>query len=55
MDKMNNVKRRLITSMIAMVLLIITIVGITYAYFTPQEAEDFKPTIIIVDDNNKII
>ena len=31
------------------------VIIITYAYFTPQEAEDFKPTVVIVDDNNKII
>lgn len=31
------------------------VIIITYAYFTPEEAEEFKPTVVIVDDNNKII
>ena len=36
MENMSNVKRRLITSMIAILLLVITIFGITYAYFTAK-------------------
>ncbi len=31
------------------------VIIVTYAYFTPEEAEEFEPTIVIVDDNNKII
>ncbi|MBE7709805.1 MAG: aspartate 1-decarboxylase [Cyanobacteria bacterium SIG32] len=31
------------------------VIIVTYAYFTPQEAEEFEPTVVIVDDNNKII
>ena len=31
------------------------IIIITYAYFTPEEAESFKPTVVIVDENNKIV
>lgn len=31
------------------------VIIITYAYFTPEEAEEFKPTVVIVDDNNKIV
>ena len=31
------------------------VIIVTYAYFTPEEAEKFEPTIIIVDDNNKIV
>lgn len=31
------------------------VIIVTYGYFTPEEAEEFKPTVIIVDDNNKII
>ena len=31
------------------------VIIVTYAYFTPQEAEEFEPTVVIVDDNNKIV
>lgn len=31
------------------------VIIVTYGYFTPEEAEDFEPTIVMVDDNNKII
>jgi len=31
------------------------VIIVTYAYFTPEEAENFKPTVVIVDENNKII
>ena len=30
------------------------VIIVTYAYFTPQEVEDFEPTVIMVDENNKI-
>ncbi len=30
------------------------VIIVSYAYFTPEEAENFKPTIVMVDDNNKI-
>ena len=31
------------------------VIIITYGYFTPEEAETFEPTVVIVDDNNKIV
>ncbi len=31
------------------------VIIVTYGQFTESEIKDFKPTIIIVDDNNKII
>ena len=31
------------------------VIIVSYGIFTPQEAENFKPTIVIVDDDNKII
>ena len=31
------------------------VIIVTYGYFTPQETKTHKPTIVIVDDNNKII
>lgn len=31
------------------------VIIVTYGYFTPQEADNHKPTIVMVDDNNKII
>lgn len=31
------------------------VIIVTYGYFTLEEAEDFEPTIVMVDDNNKII
>ena len=31
------------------------VIIVTYAYFTPEEAEEFEPTVVIVDDDNKII
>ena len=30
------------------------VIIISYAYFTPDEAEYFEPTVVMVDDNNKI-
>ncbi len=30
------------------------VIIVTYAYFTPEEAEEFEPTVVMVDDNNKI-
>ena len=43
MNNMSNVQRRLITSMIAIVLLLITIVGITYAYFISRVVGNTNP------------
>ncbi len=31
------------------------VIIVSYAYFTPDEAESFAPTVVIVDENNKII
>ena len=31
------------------------VIIVTYGQFEEQELKDFKPTIVIVDDNNKII
>lgn len=31
------------------------VIIVSYAYFTPDEAENYEPTVIMVDDNNKII
>lgn len=31
------------------------VIILTYAYFTPEEADNFEPTVVMVDDNNKII
>ena len=31
------------------------VIIVTYGYFEEQAAKDFKPTIVIVDDKNKII
>lgn len=31
------------------------VIIVTYGYFTPQEAEEFEPTVVIVDENNKIV
>lgn len=31
------------------------VIIVTYAYFTPEEANNFEPTIVIVDENNKIV
>ena len=31
------------------------VIIVTYCYFSPEEVKTHKPTIIIVDDNNKII
>ena len=30
------------------------VIIVTYAYFTPEEAEEFEPTVVMVDDNNRI-
>lgn len=30
------------------------VIIISYAYFTPDEADTFEPTVVMVDDNNKI-
>ena len=31
------------------------VIIVSYAYFKPDEVEDFEPNVVIVDDNNKII
>ena len=31
------------------------VIIVTYAYFAPDEADEFEPTVVIVDDNNKIV
>ena len=31
------------------------VIIVTYSYLTPEEVKNHKPTIVIVDDNNKII
>ena len=31
------------------------VIIIAYGQFTPEEAETFRPAIILVDDNNKIV
>lgn len=31
------------------------IIVITYAQMTPEEAKDFKPTVVLVDEKNKIV
>ncbi len=31
------------------------VIIVSYAYFTPEEAEEFEPTIVMVDENNRII
>ena len=31
------------------------VIIVTYAYFTPEEDDNFEPTVVIVDDNNKIV
>ena len=31
------------------------VIIVAYAYFTPEEADSFTPTVVIVDENNKII
>lgn len=31
------------------------VIIVTYAHFTPEEADTFEPTVIMVDDNNKVI
>ena len=31
------------------------VIIVTYAQFTPEEVKNHKPTIVIVDDNNKIV
>lgn len=31
------------------------VIIVAYAYFTPEEADNFEPTVVIVDDNNKIV
>ena len=30
------------------------VIIVAYAYFTPDEADNFEPTVVMVDDNNKI-
>ena len=30
------------------------VIIVTYAYFTPEEAEEFEPTVVMVDDNNRV-
>lgn len=31
------------------------VIIVTYAYFTPEEADAFEPTVVIVDENNKLV
>ena len=31
------------------------VIIVSYAYFNPDEVEGFEPTVVIVDDNNKIV
>lgn len=31
------------------------VIIVSYAYFTPEEAENFEPAVVIVDDKNKIV
>ena len=31
------------------------VIIVTYGYFEEKTADDFKPTVVIVDENNKII
>lgn len=31
------------------------VIIVSYAYFTPDEVEEFEPKVVIVDDENKII
>ncbi len=31
------------------------VIIVTYASFNPEEMKDFKPTVVLVDDDNKII
>lgn len=31
------------------------VIIVSYGYYKPQKLEDYKPTIVMVDDNNKII
>ena len=31
------------------------VIIVSYAYFNPNEVEGFEPTVVIVDDNNKIV
>jgi len=31
-----------------------TIIILSFGFFTPDEAEDFKPKVVVLDENNKI-
>lgn len=31
------------------------VIIVTYGYFTPEEAENFEPTVVMVNDKNEII
>ena len=31
------------------------VIIVSYAYFHPDEVKDFEPTVVIVDENNKIV
>lgn len=31
------------------------VIIVAYAYLTPDEVENFEPTVVMVDDNNKVI
>ncbi len=31
------------------------VIIVSYAYFTPEEAENFEPTIVMVDENNRLL
>lgn len=30
------------------------IIALTYAQMTPEEAQNFKPTVVLVDENNRV-
>lgn len=31
------------------------VIIVSYAYFTPEEAADFEPTVVMVDDKNRLL
>ena len=31
------------------------VIIVSYAYFTPEEAPDFEPTVVMVDDKNRLL
>jgi aspartate 1-decarboxylase len=32
-----------------------TVIIMGFGYFTPEEAKEHKPTVIVLDENNKIV